>query len=424
MRATIFVFSLLVIYILFLNGCKKNEDATPPIIIAIAPNANSSYNTFDSIFVQATVTDEQNLEFVSVELLNEDFVSVISSFGRYVSGNQYNLFATLVIDNIHIESGKHYILVTAKDSKNTTRSYTEVHVSGLPYESKGYVAFLENNAQFSVKSYSQGSDTLLYQGVGLLSGGIVDSYNQQFGILKGPDGPFEAFPLFPFIESWEIPIMQGGLTFCHSQADKNKIQIGFKNQLLSFYSGENQLSGNVTSDLNYYPSFSFLNDEDIVVWQVALNGGVNRIETFHESGALNQVTSYTHQVVQILRRAENKVYLVSNENGFAYCDIYNLENGVITSAELSGHYFYDACINNEGVVYLASNEMIFKYDPITSLFSSYASIPAKQLEWDLVNNRLIAATLTELLVLDNMGNQIQSYEISGECVELQVWYSK
>ena len=105
MNFRVSLYLLPLIYVLFLYGCKKDEDTVAPQIIAIAPSENTHYNTFDTIQVQATITDERELTFVSVDLLNADLIPVITPFGRSLSVKEYNLNASLIIDNIHLSSG-------------------------------------------------------------------------------------------------------------------------------------------------------------------------------------------------------------------------------------------------------------------------------------------------------------------------------
>lgn len=424
MHGKAILFSLLLMYVLFSISCNKNEDSIKPVITATAPATNMQYNTFDSIYVQAEITDEEGLSFVSVELLNADLISVVSPFGRTVSGNSYSLFTSLVIDNIHLQSGKHYVMITAKDSKNTTRHYIEVYVYGLPLETKGYVSFENDGANFHIRSLYANNDTLLYQGTGTIKGGIVDSYHQQFGFLKGPDGPFEAYPLYPFINSWEIPVSQGGITFCRMQANTLDIQIGFKNQLLSFYQGEKNLSKTFTSADMYYPELSLIMEDDIITWQKTASNTANRIETFFNSGALKQVTSYNRDIVQMLPKSEDFTYILSNTGDSSFFDIYGLESGLIQSEVFANNHFYDGCRGTNNYVYIASENEIIRYNPQTFQFGNFASVASRQLTWDFVNDVLIVSTDNEILFYSTSGIELQSYPLIGDCIELSVWYSK
>lgn len=415
---------LLLMYILFSISCQKNEDSIKPVINASAPADNSQYNTFDSILVQAEITDEEGLTFVSVELLNSDLITVVAPFGRTVSGNAYNLFTSLVIDNIHLQTGKHYVLITAKDAINTTRLYIEVFVYGLPLETNGYVSFENGETDFKVRSLFNTTDTLLRQGIGNIKGGIVDSYHQQYGYLIGPEGPFEAYPLFPFIDSWEIPISQGGLSFCRMQANTLDIQIGFKNQLLSLYQGEKSLSKTFTSSANYYPVLSLIMEEDIITWQKTAANSASKIETFYNSGALKQVSSYNREIVQLLPKSDDFAYILSNTGDSAYFDIYGLESGLIQSEGFANNHFYDGCVGENAFVYIASDNGVLRYNPLNFQFSTFVGLACRQVIWDYVNNVLVLSTDTEILVYSSLGNQLQSYPLYGDCVELSVWYSK
>lgn len=424
MNYRVFLFLLPLIYILFLYGCKKDADTISPQIVSIAPSENTHYNTFDTINVRATITDERELTFVSVELLNADLISVITPFGRSLSTKEYNLNASLIIDNLHLTSGTHYILITAKDSRNTTREYIEVNVSGIPYETRGYVTYENFTSQFEVHSYFNNTDTILYQGTGELMGGLVDNYYQQFGILYAPNGPFKVLPLYPFIHDWELDIQQGGFTFCRAQADKKSIQLGFKDQILSFYEGEGILKSSFVSAINYYPQYSLDDNENIVTWQRSSGASYGRIETFFKSGALKQVTNYTKDIVQFIPKTTLLTYILSNENSNGYMDIYNLENGILDIHEFENNTVFDACINNEENLFIASATGIIKYNSYTHQFTSFSDLEVTQIEWDIEQGILLATTNTELILLNTIGMVVQSYPLSGECVELSVWYSK
>ncbi len=417
------LFFLSSIYIIFCVSCKKDEDTSPPIIIEIAPNENASFNTFDSISVQANLHDERELTFVSVELLNADLISVVSPYGKNINGNDYFLNAQLIIDNIHINSGLHYILITAKDQENTTRTYIKVQVYGIAYETKGYVSFELIGSESEVHSYYGQSDTLLLQTSGVLIDGLVDSYYQQFGILKGPDGPFESYPLYPFIDDWNIAPIHGGINYCRSQSDDLSIQIGFMDQLLSFYEGEASLKASFNSEINYSPHNSLKNGENIVVWQKAPGQSSNRLEVFYPSGAIKQITPYNHTVIGLEEKNSTSIYVVSNDNNSAYFDIYNLENGLIESQVFEDLAYYDSCVDLAGNIYISSSNGILKYNPNTLLFSTFSTLIASQIAWD-DQGILIAAVGDQLKTLGPSGTELNSVSLNGECVELSVWYSK
>lgn len=415
---------LLSIYGFFSISCKKDNDTSPPQIEALAPVENSAYYTFDTIGVKANITDDRELTHVSVELLDANLISVVTPSSKNLSTKEYYLNASLIVDNIHLTSGTHYILITAKDKENTTRHFTEVIVYGLPIETRGYVTFENVLNQIEVHRYFNGNDSILYQTQGEVKGGLVDSYHQQLGVLKGPDGPFESHPLFPFINEWEIGNIHGDITFCRGQADKLNIQLGFTEQILSFYRGEGTLKRNFNSDVNYTPSYSLDHDENIVVWQKGPTQGSNRLEVFFPSGALKQVTSYNYTVVDLEIKDEDQVYVISNDENDGHMGIYNVENGEISDLLFSDEILKSACTDNSGKLYIAGSSGIYRYDPISFQLVTFSSTVASKIEWDLNLDRLIATSFNQLIVFNSIGMEIESFPLSGESVELAVWYSK
>lgn len=398
----------------------------PPTVSISQPATNSNHNTFDTLIVSAQIQDDREISFVSVELLNADLVSVVTPYSTRPNTNttSYNLNALLIIDNIQLTSGKHYILVTAKDSKNTTREYREIFVSGIPYTTKGYMSFENVGGSMEVHSYFQGSDTLLLSTGGNLSGGIVDSYHQQFGILNESTHSFHAFPLNQFIDAWEISNLHGGVNVCRSQANSLPIQLCFENGIVSFYEGEASLKRSFNSATNYRPYLSMDLNNHAITWQLNTAPNSNRIETFFPSGSLNQVTNYPGSVVGLEARDDNFAYIVSNLGSNAIVDVFSLTEGVYTSYQIEDVEFYDSCTDGDGNLFIASSTGIKKFDKFSFQFTNYSSHIAKEITWNLIFNRAVIATSNELIELNQLGGTLISQPLQGDCVELSVWYSK
>ena len=125
MNIKFLLFASFTMYVFFASSCKKDEDENPPRITNISPEAGSMYNTFDTIFVSALIEDDRNIEFVGVDILNQDQIPVLSPFGFRPGRATYNLNTGIIIDNIQLTSGPHFVRITAEDGRNTTREFVE-----------------------------------------------------------------------------------------------------------------------------------------------------------------------------------------------------------------------------------------------------------------------------------------------------------
>lgn len=423
-RSILILFAFIIIFLTV--ACKKESDEIPPTIEVFKPVKNSSYNTFDTISIQALLKDEVGLKFGSAELQDANLVTVLPPSSFNINTQEYQMNTSLIINNIHLNSGKFYILVTAKDEVNTTRSFTEIHVNGLPFIVKGYMVYESLGEQVELHNYFNGTDSVKWVKEGPFKDGLLDNYHQQAGYLQEPDGPFFTHPLYPLFNPWELPPSQGGITFCRAQADQVGIQIGYKNGTLAIFIEEGNLRKTYQSDQDYYPALSLLNDNNVIVWQVKDNPDQNRIEVFFTAGGLRQVSAYNPNVINLVNRSENEIFIGANENGSGILQTYNLDNGVF----YDNHDFTDnpivaLCQGKAGVVFIATEQGIYKYDTNSQSVPSHISdLQASNLDWDLVNQVLVITTENELMVLNSLWNPILTYPLNGEAEELMVWYSK
>lgn len=425
MWRSIFISSAILLTVLTF-GCKKEVDESPPTIEVFKPIQNSSYNTFDTIPIRALLKDDKGLKFASAELQDADLVTVLPPSSKSLNEPEFQFITSLIINNIHLSSGKFYVLITAKDEVNTTRSFTEIHVNGLPLITKGYMVYETIGEQVELHNYFDGTDSVKWVKEGPFKDGLVDNYHQQAGYLQQPDGPFFTLPLYPLFNPWELPPSQGGITFCRAQPDQVGIQIGYKNGTLAIFIEEGNLRKTYQSDQDYYPALSLINGDNVIVWQVKDNPDQNRIEVFFAAGGLRQVSAYNPHVINLVNKSENEFFIGANENGNGILQTYNLDNGIFWD----NHDFIDnpivaLCQGKAGVVFIATEQGIYKYDTNSqSVPSLISDLLAVHLEWDYVNQVLIITTEDELMILNSFWNPIITYPLNGEPEKLMIWYSK
>jgi hypothetical protein len=409
-------------------SCKKDSDEQPPTIEVFNPVKNTSYNTFDTIFVKALLKDEKNLTFASVELLDANLSPAGNPISKTLNTPEFNMNVALVIDNIHLTTGKHFLLVSASDGTNTTNNFTELHINGLPLITKGYMVYETNGNNVELHKYFNGTDSVKWEISGPFKNGLIDNYYQQAGYLQGTEGPFFAMPLNPVYSPWQLPAEQGGITFCRSQRDQIGIQIGYKNGIMAIFEKEGVLQKNYQSAQNFYPKLSLLNGDNIIVWQVKDNLAQNNIEVFYSGGAVRQVSSFIPAMVNMVNKNGDEIYIGANENGGGLLLSYSLENGIFKILyDFPGEPIVALCMGKSGQAYFSTSEGIYQFDenqvnPPTPI--PLSEIKAINMDWDFVNNVLIVTTNDELIILNSFGGILQTYPITGIPEKLQVWYSK
>ena len=405
--------------------CKKDVDESPPEITVINPVKNQEFNTFDTVFFTAEIKDDKGLKFVSAEILDAGLNPVSLVEARNISGNFYTFRGGIPINNIHLLSGLHYFLITAKDEVNDARSYTEIKINGLPLFTRSYLIYETVGEQVELHGYYNGNDSLLWTIPGPFKDGLIDNYYQQAGFLKGENGKFQTHPLYPFIGPWELEPQFGEMMYCRSQTDIPGIQIGYKNGKMMIYLGEGALKKSYLSETGYFPALSVVNENNVVIWQVHTSGQQNKLEVFFPAGGLKQVSAYNHTIVGLVNKSNDEVYIAANDGNKGLLTSYNLENGfLIDIREFQDEPLSAACRGESEVVFVSSQQGIYRYRGQELQFSKISDIPATHITWDLVNKHLLATTNNLLFVMDIAGNILETYNLSGQAEKAMVWYSK
>jgi tellurite resistance-related uncharacterized protein len=419
---------LAIIIPVLIFSCKKDSDEQPPTIEVFNPVKNTSYNTFDTIFVNALLKDEKNLTFASVELLDANLSPAGNPISKTLNTTEFNMNVALVIDNIHLTTGKHFLLVSASDGTNTTNNYTELHINGLPLITKGYMVFESNGNSVELHKFLNGTDSVKWSILGPFKDGLIDNYYQQAGFLQGDNGPFFAHPLLPGFSPWQLPADQGGITYCRSQPDQIGIQIGYKNGIMAIFEKDGVLKKTYQSGQNFYPKLSLLNGDNIITWQVKDNQSQNKIEVFFSSGAVRQVSSFNPEIVNMVNKSTDEIFIGANENGGGLLLSYGLDNGIFKILyDFPGEPIIALCNGNYSQVYYSTSAGIYMYDanqanPLVPIL--FSDIKAINMAWDIVTGVLILTTTDELMILNSFGDVLQTYPITGIPEKLQVWYSK
>ncbi|HTL83147.1 MAG TPA: hypothetical protein VL651_15645, partial [Bacteroidia bacterium] len=96
-------------------SCKKDDDSTPPTISVSAPIEGAQYNVFDTLTVTFSTTDDQQLDHYSVKLTDVNLSPVEPEVTASLSGRSQNVSFQMVIDNLHILTGTHYVMIQVSD---------------------------------------------------------------------------------------------------------------------------------------------------------------------------------------------------------------------------------------------------------------------------------------------------------------------
>ena len=128
-----FLFSCLV-------ACRENEDTVIPEVVFHEPQANENIMLPDTLYVDVTVTDDKNINSISVNILNADHIPVVTGQNYFPDMTEYQVKTSFVLDDKAMESGTYQLQVIAFDGYNTKTSYLDLEITEIPRELLGFIA--------------------------------------------------------------------------------------------------------------------------------------------------------------------------------------------------------------------------------------------------------------------------------------------
>lgn len=419
---------------LLAGGCQKDSVNQPPVVSILEPKAQDTFNVFDTLYVDATATDEQGLTFISAELQNADLIRVSNPSSKNISGTEFRFRTALMIDDIHLESGKHFLQVTAKDNTETTRSFLELTVYGYPWFLNGYVLFLQNGNSISIRHFYPVDeanpfdldDSLLSLYSEPFIDGLVQNYNQHLVTILASEGTLVAEAISPYSTSFSLSSSYGDLIYCQSNYETQMYQVGYSDGFLELINEKGDTRRLFESGLNKRPEISVIQGDRIVIWQKDINGINSEIQDYNLNGSLQFTLAFNAFVMGMIPGTDDEIILASNASEGGNIYRYNLSNGQLFSiTKFENEPILALCKANNGYYYVSTNNGIYQFKPGDNSPSFVSQIVPTQMAFNTYNDVLVLTTSNEILLFSPISWTTTSVaSFNGTPKKLDVWYSK
>ena len=273
------LFTILVFY----SCSKKDEDIIKPSVTITAPVNLQQVNGIDTMQVLATISDDRNIESVSVSLRDANDIPVLSTVTKTPNQKNYDLNISYFFDDIHLLSGQYDLSVRAFDGENTTTKYVTIFLNETPKSRQG--AFVVSNTGgvsdiYYLDNLYSGS---FYQSInGDYLGAAVNSYDQQLvhasaGVV--PSASVKAIDLKSGLNSWDIPIINSPPTpfYTGFLYDSQTVFLGKQNGGIQGYNKNGAGSYNAVVITNFNVESALVHDNILVTEQHAFSGGMVKL---------------------------------------------------------------------------------------------------------------------------------------------------
>ncbi len=414
------------ILLLILVSCQK-KDENPPILLVSSPNAMSNYSVLDHISVEGNVIDDKDIDWIQIQLLNANLNSVAEEVVLYTDVLDFDFSQSIHIADIHLNSGKYYLKVSASDGHNEVSQFIEINISEIPLELKETYILTNNSQDFDLYQVDGNLTVFIQNFIGDFQAGVSNSYHQHL-LLAGDQGGYGFDPTFSYT-LWTLDanftIYDFFMRSTYSEQDQlNYFSHGngsikgydkYGNVAFSALMGLNETPEDliIHNNLIYAEVFTSLLNKDLVLY-------------FKGSGVENKRISIDQDIVKILPRDEDEVYFFTNENnqGYFYMYFTNINSKVEIHSIPAGQ-IYDAISVSSDLLFIAHETGLLRYTyGSNSLVNIIPGEQFSKLKYDQLNGTVLASIGNELRYYTTLGSPLGVVNHTGLIHDFYLYYNK
>lgn len=387
--------SFLLIICLF--SCKKDTDESGPKITFNTPIENQTFNVYDYVTVNATVTDDIKITEVSVSLLdaNENYAHVTIPVS--VSSPTMTVNLQYYLDNIHLETGFYYIKISASDGKNDSYKFQKIYLIAVPKALQ--TIYVVSNTGSSVTNLSTidaafSTITPYHTFSGDCLASSISSYYQEAYMCGNYSGNYTGHVLLYNIPKFTIaPTVSANPYFTGYYSDDKYNYVARYDGTIKGYDYLGGVIYSTTSLSGYYSQHLCFNSGYMIAEEKALSSSGKMLVTYFSTGSQEKNCSLSQDIVQFCEKDATNVFLFGNIAGQATIQLFDRTNNLIWNPYpftlASGSLLCVLQIDSDTYLLGHSNGTIYKYQysigSVTPFMMGYTAV---KLKYDVVNNKL------------------------------------
>ena len=358
---------LIISLIFILVSCKKEEDTNPPIIQITTPSTNSYFSVEDTIQVTAEISDNEIITSVSVYILNDQAQNISGIQSFTVNAQKFSLNATIILDDIRIESGSYNIVVSANDEFNNKKSYRDISLTSVNKKLEKILLVTSDQTNTYIfeedltKSFAQ-----KYIYTGLLCDAEINSYYNSL-LLLSKSGDLISLNTENYQEFWRNsnlnnpPYEYNGTLLI----DDYLVYTSQKNNSIAAYSYDNFVKKTSISENTQNNSNLFCIKNDYIIGNSYSNGiGVNKIEKYYyTTGAYQTSINLNYEPIEFLPSYDNSILIFGNSAQDASISaFYLLYNTLQERYSFANENIIAACKISDKTFIVSTNQNTYMFD--------------------------------------------------------------
>jgi hypothetical protein len=415
------------VLILVTWGCDREEDTSDPVIEYIEPEALSVINMPENLLVKAHITDDRRLDMVVLNLLNEDKIPCVMGQYFYPGNRDFNLSASIVLEDKELKTGKYEIQIVASDGTNIKFQYREILIKEIPEYLYGYIA-LTAPLSFKTNLYRldpnfEADTQFVIPDTYHLSG--VHSTWDEFYFVSDEPSVITAYDVFSLQPGWEIDAVPPRTLFTDIYVDKEL--------LFSTANGDAAIVskyGSVVVRTPVYPEMTMqclsADENYIYASHQSLSGAIHQLTVYYRVTGVQMDERQLPEVILDLAPLDKTVlvfmdaapgfkWIEYNPQDFTLTDVGMLENESLLAVEKISEYR----------MFLITERCVMVYNYLTGQLSDYTDQPVDFCRYDPNSGIVFLGrdkTVTGIDLLTGM--QVEEISFPDQVVDFHILYVK
>ncbi|MFT5054350.1 MAG: outer membrane protein assembly factor BamB [Granulosicoccus sp.] len=416
------------LFSLCINSCSDEDEQRPEIRVTF-PSAGAYFEVLDTIRVGLEITDDRDLEYVEVKLLDENARLSSSVATEFPSGAVYSGIMEITTSDKYLQSGSYIINIKIFDGTNERFEFIRVSLGALPKNRKSLEVITGegNVSAYSVDSLGQVSlRALLPHDAGSF---CIDNRHDQGFVIGNVDGEISSLDLenggIVWENSWSN--QPPAPAFLAVTCDNGDVLISGYDHIILGYNQNGDLILNKETTAAYRPQELIVVKEHLLVEQV--QSGTNNHFMFwynRESMAIQSNVSVPIDVVAITPLNEESVLIFGNDNGQARVFQYSyFENVIWEPRTLEPGSVIDAVKSNGNTYFIAQSDGIYAYTFLPNFLNFIVpSVVSTGLKFDTDRGVLLSSSSNMIQEYTTAGTLITTHQFSEDVVSFDFHYTK
>lgn len=400
MRNSIAKTLLFFIIVMHALSCRKEKDEKGPDITFISPADNQSYMVYDHVAVKADIKDATKIVKVSVTLVDGNYIPMQESSDVPVTSPSMTANLSYQINNIHIESGLYYIMISASDGKNDSHQYRPVYITAVPRVLKKLIiAAKTSNSQTDMYEIDSvlSSKNLYHTFSGDYLGTSASSYFQQTFMCGNYSGSYTSMSLKDNSVKFTIaPFISASPCFTAYYSEEKNNYVARYDETVRGYNNEGGISYNAQANSGYYVTKIGMNNGVMLAEEVSKSGGPRLLVSFFSTGVAQQQKIISQNISAFCEKDGHDVFVFGNIGGQGVIQLYdrttnNLWNPYPYSLP-TGSILSAVKINEDTYLIGLSDGTIYKYQYASSSITPFLpGYTALEIKYDAPANEIYIA---------------------------------